>query len=71
VTKLGLDLIFVNQYGTGTWDRLQLPKEEAFDQGNSSGVLHSNGQSVVQFDGVAHHSPTNQTINDFYRTGNT
>jgi hypothetical protein len=31
-----------------------------------------NGQSVVQFDGVARpYSPTNQTINDFYRTGNT
>ncbi|MFT7309007.1 MAG: TonB-linked SusC/RagA family outer membrane protein [Spirosomataceae bacterium] len=61
-----------NQYGVGTLGQAPTTQEEAFDQGNSSWGAPLNGQSVIQFDGVARpYSPTNETINDFYRTGNT
>lgn len=61
-----------NQYGTGTLGAAPTTQVEAFDQGNSSWGAPLNGQSVIQFDGVARpYSPTNETINDFYRTGST
>jgi TonB-linked SusC/RagA family outer membrane protein len=63
---------FQQEYGQGVNGKKFATQNEALDQALQNWGTKFDGQPTIQFDGVQRpYSNTGETINDFYRTGNT